>query len=255
MLERPFQRRREVLWACRIRSVSDPATHMGMLATEQQLVAERCAVNMFVLSASCRFFARHRLRSATVGSSVPLPRCSFFRRFSRNGRKFFYLSDRRPASAPRQNSSRLTHRSGVFAWRSLFSIKVLADVNDAVQKTKSLRVRGFPSADLLIVVTGTVLPPGVHCQVVSDVRRARAFHGVHPHSPPLPSQAPLTSSGGRGGWPWRLKLAFVLAFPDVHVFTSAGPFFLYSHSQRSCWPQPRESRREAAPREDTRQDC
>ena len=39
----------------------------------------------------------------------------------------------------------------------------------------SFGVRGVPSAGLLIVVTGTVLPPGVHCQVVSDVRWVLAF--------------------------------------------------------------------------------
>ena len=61
------------------------------------------------------------------------------------------------------------------AWRSFFSIKVFADVSDAVQKTMSLRVKGFPSSGLLIVATCIVLSPGVHCQVVSDVRRVRAF--------------------------------------------------------------------------------
>ena len=66
-------------------------------------------------------------------------------------------------------------RARSIARRSLFSIKVLAEVNDAVQKTTSSRVGGFPSAGLLIVVTGTVLPPGVRCQVVSDVRRVGAF--------------------------------------------------------------------------------
>ena len=39
----------------------------------------------------------------------------------------------------------------------------------------SLRDRVFPSAGLLILLTGTVLVPGVHCRVFSDVRRVRAF--------------------------------------------------------------------------------
>ena len=82
----------------------------------------------------------------------------------------------------------------------------------------SLRDRGFPSASLLIVLTGTVLRPGVHCQVVSEVRRVRAFVEYHLMDASTPDLRP-----GVEGWPWRLNLDFVLAFPDVHVYTFAGP--------------------------------
>ena len=58
---------------------------------------------------------------------------------------------------------------------------------------------------------------------------------------------PLSRSRGRGHGGWSSPLCLSCQTCTFHL---AGPFLPVQHSQRSCWPQPRGSRREAASRED-----
>ena len=81
------------------------------------------------------------------------------------------------AYAPRQHSTVLACMCQEY-WLEIFfkSIVLLTSVTLLRSPCPSgLGRRSFPSAGLLIVVVGAVLSPEVHCQVVSDVRRVRAF--------------------------------------------------------------------------------
>ena len=116
-----------------------------------------------------------------------------------------------------EDSTWLTQGSGVLPGDLYFRSRFLLTSMALCRRPCPLKLGGFPSAGLPFVVTGTVLPPGVHCQVVSDERRVRAFmEYILKDASAFVSTLDLLP-GGRGGWPWRLKLATVLALPEVHV--------------------------------------
>ena len=116
-----------------------------------------------------------------------------------------------------------------------------------------------------------LVPPPVSRSIFFGLRSSSFFFSVLGLLPEVLGRADLNFgsapglfTGVEGEWQWRwpgctwVSAAFLFR-PSSRMLYSVGPLSALpvkrSPAKRSCQPQPRESRREAAPRKDTRQDC